>query len=154
MFLAMASNVLSARTFAFPLLKYLRNCISCFQSPKEPSACILRFVLKRIPFSDRIRSGVSSLIFIGLIISLIVNFLIILFFINCKSVSSKNIPDSFIRILTFNIQNLNKITDHCSWRNKSSLPFQICKLYKIDHLVLRNDFFILIQLSMYFSKFL
>ena len=35
MLLAVASNVLFARTFAFPLLKYLRNCISCFKSPKE-----------------------------------------------------------------------------------------------------------------------
>lgn len=63
MFLAMASNVLSARTFAFPLLKYLRNCISCFKSPKEPSACMLRFVLKRIPSSESIRSKSSFLCF-------------------------------------------------------------------------------------------
>ena len=59
MFLAMASSVLSASTFDVPLLKYLRNCISYFKAPKEPSACILRFVLKRIPSSERIRSKSS-----------------------------------------------------------------------------------------------
>lgn len=48
---------------AFPLLKYLRNCISCFKFPKEPSACILRFVLKRIPSSESIRSKPSFLCF-------------------------------------------------------------------------------------------
>ena len=34
-----------------------------FKSPKEPSACILRFVLKRIPFSESIRSKSSFLCF-------------------------------------------------------------------------------------------
>lgn len=55
------SSVLFASTFDVPLLKYLRNCISCFKAPKEPSACILRFVLKRIPSSERIRSKSSFL---------------------------------------------------------------------------------------------
>ena len=59
----MASSVLSASTFDVPLLKYLRNCMSCFKSPKDPSACILRFVLKRIPSSERIRFKSSFLCF-------------------------------------------------------------------------------------------
>lgn len=36
-----------------PLLRYLRNCMSCFKSPKEPSACMLRFVRNRMPSSER-----------------------------------------------------------------------------------------------------
>lgn len=62
-FRAMASSVLSASTFDAPLLKHLRNCISCFKSPKEPSAWILRFVRNSIPSSERIRSRSFSLCF-------------------------------------------------------------------------------------------
>lgn len=56
---AIASNTLSARTFDVPRLKYLRNCISCFSSPKDPSAWILLFSLRRIHLSERIRSKSS-----------------------------------------------------------------------------------------------
>ena len=59
-FLAIASKTLSARTFAVPRLKYLRNCMSCFSSPKDPSAWMLLFILRRIPSSERIRSKSSS----------------------------------------------------------------------------------------------
>ena len=55
-FLAIASKTLSARTFGLPRLKYLRNCMSCFNSPKEPSAWMLLFVRSRIPSSERILS--------------------------------------------------------------------------------------------------
>ena len=48
MFLAIASSILSASTFGVPFLTYLRNCISCFKSPKEPSACMLRLILNAI----------------------------------------------------------------------------------------------------------
>ena len=58
-FFAIASKILSARTLDVPRLKYLRNCISCFNSPKEPSTWILRLVLRWIPSSDRIRSKSS-----------------------------------------------------------------------------------------------
>ena len=63
MFLAMASSILSASTFDVPLLRYLRKCMSCFISPKEPSAWMLRFILKTIPSSVRIRSKSSCLYF-------------------------------------------------------------------------------------------
>ena len=63
MFPTMASSVLSTSTFDVPLLTYLRNRISCFKFPKETSAWILRFILKRIPSSKRIRSKSSCLYF-------------------------------------------------------------------------------------------
>ena len=58
-FFAIASKILSARTFDVPRLKYLQNCISCFSSPKDPSAWMLLFILRRIPSSERIRSKSS-----------------------------------------------------------------------------------------------
>lgn len=56
---AIANSILSAVTFGVPRLKYLRKDISCFNSPKDPSAWILRFIRNMQPSSVKIRSKSS-----------------------------------------------------------------------------------------------
>jgi hypothetical protein len=54
--------MLSASTFALPLHKNLRNPMSCFIVPKDPSACMLLFIL-RISFYTFTFEGAITAIF-------------------------------------------------------------------------------------------
>ena len=56
---AIANIILSAVTFCVPRLRYLRKDISCFNSPKEPSAWMLRFIRNIQHSSVKIRSRSS-----------------------------------------------------------------------------------------------
>lgn len=64
-FLAIASKVLSVSAFDVPLFRYLWNCISCFGSPNDPSAWILKFIRYNAPSSDTIRSKSSCMCYIN-----------------------------------------------------------------------------------------
>ena len=55
-----ASSVLWARTFSFPRYRYLLKFISSFTLAKDPSACMLRFILNCVPKSPVIRSRHSA----------------------------------------------------------------------------------------------
>ena len=56
---ASASSMLSAFTFTVPRHKNLRKPQSCFMSPKEPSTCMLRFILSICPSSLVMRARSS-----------------------------------------------------------------------------------------------
>lgn len=54
------NKTLSARTFYALQLKYLRNYISYFSSPKDSLTWMFLFILRRIPSSERICFKFSS----------------------------------------------------------------------------------------------
>ena len=55
-----ASSVLWAKTFSFPRYRYLLKFISSLTFAKDPSACMLRFILSCVPYSLVILSRHSA----------------------------------------------------------------------------------------------